>query len=147
MSIKLRRSTSADVARLMEVWEASVKATHDFLAKEDIQFFKSAIAEHKVFGQADITCAVTTDDVVIGFVGVAGDSLEMLFIDPEYRGVGIGKMLTLYAIHDCAVRKVDVNEQNLQAVGFYERMGFVTKSRSDVDGMGKPFPLLQMELR
>ncbi len=41
--------------------------------------------------------------------------------------------------------KVDVNEQNPQAVGFYEHMGFEVISRSPLDSLGKPFPLLHMQ--
>ncbi|ENH9207696.1 GNAT family N-acetyltransferase, partial [Vibrio vulnificus] len=44
------------------------------------------------------------------------------------------------------VTKVDVNEQNPQAVGFYEHMGFKVVSRSPLDDMGKPFPILHMTL-
>ncbi|MEN0678671.1 GNAT family N-acetyltransferase, partial [Plesiomonas shigelloides] len=42
--------------------------------------------------------------------------------------------------------KVEVNEQNPLAVGFYEHMGFKVISRSPVDDMGKPFPILHMTL-
>lgn len=39
----------------------------------------------------------------------------------------------------------DVNEQNSQAVGFYERMGFRRAGRSEVDGEGRPYPLIHLE--
>jgi putative acetyltransferase len=39
-----------------------------------------------------------------------------------------------------------VNEQNPQAVGFYEHIGFLITGRSTLDGQGKPFPLLHMKL-
>ncbi len=42
--------------------------------------------------------------------------------------------------------KVDVNEQNPQAVGFYEHMGFRLVSKSELDGEGKPYPILHMQL-
>ena len=35
----------------------------------------------------------------------------MLFIDNNYRGIGIGKKLITYAIDNLQVTKVDVNEQ------------------------------------
>jgi hypothetical protein len=42
--------------------------------------------------------------------------------------------------------KVDVNEQNEQAVKFYEQFGFQTISSSEPDGTtGKPHPMLHME--
>ena len=39
-----------------------------------------------------------------------------------------------------------MNEQNLQAVGFYEHMGFAAYKRTDNDEEGNPFPLLYMRL-
>ena len=79
-------------------------------------------------------------------MGVYEDSLEMLFLHPDARGKGIGKRLILHAINDLKVKKVDVNEQNPQAVGFYEHMGFEIISRSELDGLGKPYPILHMQL-
>ena len=70
----------------------------------------------------------------------------MLFIDNNYRGIGIGKKLITYAIDNLQVTKVDVNEQNNQAVGFYKHIGFNTYKRSDLDGEGKEYPILHMRL-
>jgi putative acetyltransferase len=72
--------------------------------------------------------------------------MEMLFLVPKSRGKGIGRMLLEFAVAELGVNKVDVNEQNSAAVGFYEHMGFKAVGRSPVDGEGKPFPLLHMEL-
>lgn len=70
----------------------------------------------------------------------------MLFILNEARGKGVGKVLLRYAIDQLGATKVDVNEKNLLTVGFYEQMGFKLTSRSPVDDMGKPFPILRMAL-
>lgn len=51
-----------------------------------------------------------------------------------------------HAIEELGVRAVDVNEDNTQAVGFYERLGFVQVGRSELDGQGKPYPTLHMKL-
>lgn len=70
----------------------------------------------------------------------------MLFVHPDYRGKQVGKKLLTYSIEKMNVIKVDVNEQNDQAVGFYKRFGFETISRSELDATGKPYPVLHMEL-
>jgi putative acetyltransferase len=70
----------------------------------------------------------------------------MLFVNADAIGKGVGKALLNHAIHTMKVNKVDVNEQNEQAVGFYQHHGFKTVSRSELDGTGKPFPILHMEL-
>lgn len=79
-------------------------------------------------------------------MGIVDDKLEMLFIASSERGKGIGKRLLIYAIEQQKVNKVDVNEQNKQAVGFYKHMGFHVVSRSEFDGAGKHYPILSMEL-
>ena len=39
-----------------------------------------------------------------------------------------------------------MNEQNPQAIGFYLKMGFEVESRDELDGLGKPYPLLHLRL-
>jgi putative acetyltransferase len=84
---------------------------------------------------------------ILGFLGVAEQNLEMLFIGPEHRGKGVGKSLLDYAMENLNVTKVDVNEQNEQAVGFYEHCGFEVIGRSELDSSGKPYPILHMALK
>ncbi|MDC6657781.1 GNAT family N-acetyltransferase, partial [Leclercia adecarboxylata] len=86
------------------------------------------------------------DGVIQGFVGVADDRIEMLFIEPRARGTGIGKALLRHAIEVLGADALDVNEQNHQAVGFYQHQGFVVTGRSPLDGQGQPYPLLHMRL-
>ncbi|MGE4558221.1 MAG: GNAT family N-acetyltransferase [Desulfovibrionaceae bacterium] len=134
-----------DYLQLVEIWEVSVRATHDFLSEEDIQFFKPLIL-HEYLAAVDLYCMVDASDGMHGFLGVAERKIEMLFLAPQSRGKGIGRMLLEFAIAELGANKVDVNEQNPAAVGFYEHMGFKTLSRSPVDGAGKPFPLLHMAI-
>lgn len=71
----------------------------------------------------------------------------MLFVDNSHRGKGIGKRLILYAIEELHVTKVDVNEQNVQAVGFYTHVGFHVVGKSETDNEGKPYPILHLQLQ
>ena len=134
-----------DYSILIEIWEASVRATHDFLQEEDIVTLKPLILEH-YFDAVDLKCAKDESDKILGFCGVHEGNIEMLFISPEARGSGVGSKLTDYAVNHQGATKVDVNEQNKQALGFYERVGFSVVGRSPLDGQGKPYPLLHMEL-
>lgn len=70
----------------------------------------------------------------------------MLFIAPAERGKGVGKTLLRYAIEHYGVREVTVNEQNPQAVGFYQHMGFAAYKRTEQDEQGGPYSLLYMKL-
>ena len=136
---------SEDYPELLSVWEDSVRATHDFLTENDIALFKPMILE-QAFPAVVLKCIKNETDSILGFVGVHANKVEMLFILNEARNQGIGKRLLAYAIKHLDANCVDVNEQNPQAIGFYQKMGFRVISRSPLDDMGKPFPILHMEL-
>lgn len=139
----IRKIEAADYPRLIEIWESAVKNTHDFLKQEDFLYYKKQLPmyfEHvSLFG-------FEQEERLVGFMGIADHSLEMLFVDNDYRYCGIGKTLVTYAIAALNVNKVDVNEQNVQAVGFYKHMGFEIQRRSELDGEGKAYPILHMQL-
>jgi putative acetyltransferase len=132
-----------DFARVVEVWEASVRATHDFVAEADIEEFRPMVraalpALNQLAGIRD------TDDRVAGFVAVVGGKVEMLFIHPKVRGQGVGRTLLDHAITAFGATELDVNEQNPQAVGFYRHLGFEVAGRSELDSTGKPYPILHL---
>jgi putative acetyltransferase len=132
-----------DFPRVVEVWEASVRATHDFVSEADIQIFKPLVRDGLPHVET-LVCMRDADGQVVGFVGVKADEVEMLFVQPAWRGQGIGRQLLTYAVTTLGATILDVNEQNEQALGFYLRMGFEVVGRSPLDGMGKPYPLLHM---
>jgi putative acetyltransferase len=136
----------SEYPEVVAVWEASVRATHDFLKEEDIQYFKPLILNTYLDAVA-LRCIRNEQNKIVGFLGVAEQNLEMLFIHPDFRGKGIGKALLNFALQNMKVTKVDVNEQNPQAVGFYQHLGFQVISRSELDASGKPYPILHMELK
>jgi len=131
---------------LLQIWESSVRATHHFLQEEDIEFFRKTIKENHLFDLVSLTIVKDSGNNILGFMGIAGNNLEMIFLDPAVRGKGIGKLLLLHALGNLNVTKVDVNEQNEQACKFYEHFGFKVISRSALDGSGKPYPILHMQL-
>ena len=67
------------------------------------------------------------------------------FLHPDYFRKGLGKELVRRAFDELAVEFVDVNEQNPDAVEFYERMGFKVFKRNECDSEGNPFPILEMK--
>jgi putative acetyltransferase len=138
--MNIRKATAADYPGIMQVWESSVLATHHFLRLSDFELFQKIIPEQFL---PVLDLYVTGYDAQLtGVLGVSGENLEMLFIDAASRGQGIGQQLVRFALSELGVTKVDVNEQNHQAVGFYRKLGFVETGRSEKDGMGKPYPLL-----
>ena len=134
-----------DYERLIIIWENSVRATHTFITEVDIQHYKPLIV-NEYFDAVELFCSQDESQRINGFMGVVENKIEMLFVDACERGKGIGKKLLTYAVKELNVKKVDVNEQNIQAVEFYKYMGFKVVSRSAVDSTGKSYPILSMEL-
>lgn len=134
-----------DYVEIVAVWEASVRATHDFLTENDIARLKPLVL-NKYLDAVDLSCVKNTAGEIVGFIGTQGERIEMLFIEPQYRGNSVGKFLTRYATDELGATKVDVNEQNVRAIGFYEHLGFEIIGRSPFDGQGKPFPLLHLKI-
>lgn len=127
------------------LWERSVRATHAFLTEADIVFYRPLVAEY--FQRAALELWVLTDgaNVPIGLLGLEGDSIAALFMEPAHRGEGGGRRLVSHAqeLRGGALT-VDVNEQNVDGRGFYEALGFAVVSRSPVDDTGRPYPILHM---
>lgn len=136
---------TADIGNLVELWERSVRATHAFLSEADIVALKPAVAEE--LARQDILWWVLRNDAdeVLAFLGFKNDCIEGLFVDPAHRGRGAGRLLVGLAARLAANDlRVDVNEQNAAAVGFYEANGFAAIGRSPTDDAGRPFPILHM---
>lgn len=129
--------------QLTAVWERSVRATHHFLLPEDIDYFKQVV-QGIDFHAFPVYCLVR-DNTVLGFLGVAGGKIEMLFLDPAHIGKGYGRLLMRFALEDLGADKVDVNEQNSNAVAFYTRFGFVPIERTEKDSEGKDYPIIKMK--
>ena len=135
----------SDYKEITDVWQASVKATHHFLPSDFTENLREQV-ETVYLPMVQLYCAKNEDGKILGFLGVADQKIEMLFLDPDTRGKGLGKQLTEFAIQTLKVNAVDVNEQNEQAVGFYLKMGFKQIGRSEKDGQGNDYPILHLSL-
>ena len=143
---RIESPAPAELEALTDLWERSVRATHDFLAPEDIAFFRRMVREETLPGVEELHVIRDEKNGFAAFAGVEAGKLEMLFVAPEKRGRGLGHELVEYLVARRGVRRVDVNEQNAQAAGFYARMGFRIVSHSETDPSGRPYPILHLSL-
>ena len=144
--IKIQERTEILVNQLLEVWEDSVKATHLFLSSGEIENIKKYVPQ-AISGVSHLIIIENENNIPIAFMGIENRKLEMLFIKNTERGKGLGKQLLNYGIENYNVNELSVNEQNSNAKGFYEYMGFKTYKRTDVDEQGNPYPILYMRLK
>ena len=124
------------VDQLTYVWERSVRATHTFLSEDEIAEIKPLVPQ--ALADVETLVVAESDGTPVGFMGVQDGRLEMLFLDPDVRGRGLGRLLLTHGIERLGVTELTVNEQNPQAVGFYEHMGFTTYRRTETDEGGGP---------
>jgi putative acetyltransferase len=140
----VRKSTPRDAARVVQIWRGAVDATHDFLTAAD----RAAIDDEvrNFLPSASLWLACDHRNRAVGFLGISGNHMDSLFIDPACRGTGVGRSLVRHAIALHPILTTDVNEQNEQAMGFYRWLGFVPTGRSPTDDQGRPYPLVHLKL-
>lgn len=143
--LEVEERNSDLISKLIAVWEASVRATHLFLSDSKILSIKEYVPQ-ALKSVDKLIIAENDEEKPIAFMGIENETLEMLFITPSERGQGLGKLLLQYGISNYKVNRLTVNEQNPQAKGFYEHMGFHVYKRTDYDEQGNPYPLLYMRL-
>ena len=135
-----------DYDEILEVWEASVRHTHHFLTEEHIQFYKPLVRNHYL-PAVELYIIRDAGRKIVAFMGLSDELIEMLFVNPGEQGKGYGKRLLEYATRKKQLDKVDVSEQNEKALSFYLHMGFQIIGRDATDGMGKPYPILHLQLK
>jgi len=132
-------------ARLVALWERSVRATHTFLTEEDITFYRPLTAQILAGDALELWVLTNDSDVPIGFLGLAGDAIEALFLEPACRRRGGGRRLVAHAqaLRGSALT-VDVNADLRRARRFYEALGFEVAGGSALDPTGRPHAVLHL---
>lgn len=144
MRIEAIQRTEERLKALTMLWERSVRATHQFLGEGDIISLMPVVAQG--LEQIPVLAVCYEDEEPLGFIGIAEQKVEMLFVDPEHIGEGIGRALMDWGIKNCQVNLIDVNEQNPKALAIYQHWGFEAYERTERDDQGNPFPIVRMRL-
>ena len=148
--MRVRAAERADLERLREItvaakahWGHDLAWVGSWVAAGD---FPGVAIER---GEARL---VEVDGVVAGWSALQprGDVawLEDLWVDPSYMGRGVGKALFLDAVARAkAAGAIRLEwEADLDAVGFYERMGGRRVRDSDVTELGRILPIMALDL-
>jgi len=139
----IRKALPSDRDALLDIWFRSVRATHTFLTEQDIQALLPEVRDVALV-ELELWVLCADSGQPIAFLGLSGSKVEALFVAPEHLRMGGGRKLLNHARQLKGLLAVDVNEQNPEAVRFYEACGFVVTGRSEFDGKGRPFPLLHL---
>lgn len=120
--------------QMILVWEKSVRATHHFVTSSEVERLKEAVKEID-FKSFSVYCLIS-EDKVLGFLGVEDNVIVSLFLDPDYIGQKLGTKLMYYALNTLKANKVNVNEENSNAIEFYTKFGFKIYERIKKDSQG-----------
>ncbi len=140
---EIEKIDSKIMESLLNIWERSVKISHLFLTKSEIEEIKKYVP--LAINNVSNLIVIFEADVPLGFLGVSNKKIEMLFIDSSYLRKGLGTLLINYAFEKYNVNEVVVNEQNPKAHSFYLKCGFKDVLRKEFDEQGNPYPIIIMK--
>lgn len=130
----IRKFNEFDLKRVMRIWYDGNLEAHDFVDKNywerNFGFVKRSLPESEVY-------VYEIDGYVVGFVGIDEGYIAGLFVDKEYRGVGIGTKLIEYVKELYEFFTLHVFENNYGAVTFYENRGLIKKEESVHEDLGE----------
>jgi GNAT superfamily N-acetyltransferase len=127
----IRRSLAADASPMADIWLRSfaeaLPGVHRPHTDEQVEeWFRQVVVP------AQESWVAVVGDTVVGIMVLDGDELEQLYLDPAWRGRGIGDRLVALAKERCPDGLVLWTFQvNAPARRFYERHGFVEAERTD----------------
>src|SRR5580700_1247540 len=144
--IAMRPMLPADVPLLAEIFRASIEElTAEDYSEAQREAWASAADDEEDFGArlvGELTLVATYDGAAIAFAALADNkSIDMLYVHPAAAGQGAGTMLCdalekLAAARGSKELTVDASDT---ARGFFERRGFVAKTRNTVPLGGEWF--------
>ena len=137
--LAMRPMLPADVPLLAEIFRASIEElTAEDYSEAQQEAWASAADDEEDFGArlaGQLTLVATYDGAAVGFAALAGNkNIDMLYVHPVAAGQGAGAMLCdalekLAAARGSKELTVDASDT---ARGFFERRGFVAKTRNTV---------------
>ena len=127
----IRPATDADMAAVADLWHEGWHDAHAGHVPVGLTAARTLAAFHERTPTrvADTTVAVGEASEVLGFVMVAGDEVEQVFVAPAARGTGLALTLLSEAERQVAAAGHDlawlaVVEGNARARRFYEKSGW-----------------------
>ena len=139
LKLAMRPMLPADVPILAEIFRASIEelSDDDHTPAQQAAWASAADDEEEFAARisGELTLVATLSGDPVGFACLADNSrIDMLYVHPAAAGQGTGAMLcdaleTLAAARGTKELSVDASDS---ARGFFERRGFVAKTRNSV---------------
>jgi ribosomal protein S18 acetylase RimI-like enzyme len=130
VTVDLRAATRDDIPRIAEIWEPAWRDGH--LGGVPDELVRIRTPENFLVRATAIqpqTTLAVLDGATVGFVAVAGDEIDQLFVEASARGHGIADLLLRAGEEQIAAAGhraawLAVVKTNARARRFYERNGW-----------------------
>jgi putative acetyltransferase len=137
--LAMRPMLPADVPDLAEIFRASIEeSTADDYTEAQQEAWASAADDEEEFGQrlaGELTLVATYGGAAVGFASLVDNKkIDMLYVHPAAAGQGAGAMLA-DALEKLAASRGTTEltvEASDSARGFFEKRGFVARTRNTV---------------
>lgn len=130
----IRKFEVNDIDRVMDIWLYTNIKAHDFIP-ESYWHGKSETVR-KMLPDAELFVYEENSEIQ-GFVGLMGDYIAGIFVDPNSQSKGIGKELLDFVKKTRPELSLQVYKKNTRAVRFYLREGFAVLNEQTDENTGE----------
>ncbi len=152
--MKLRDAVLSETPQLAELHRRSVlELAAEYYSKKQVEAWVKGIAPDN-YRQPILEGRLTVVEAegrIAGFsiVGPEPGRLGLLYVNPDFARQGVGRLLVEKIEAEALDRGLDLIslDSSLNALAFYEKLGFVEIGRGTNVWQGVVFPRIQMEKR
>lgn len=136
--VTLRPAEFADANEIARIMRQALES-FDWMPMVHTPDEDRAFIRYRVLVEQAVTVA-EADRIIVGFIAVAGEWVEQLYLDPAWTGLGIGSSLLSTATADMSAVRLHCFQANSGARRFYERHGFRAEAFRDGSGNEEGLP-------
>ena len=133
--VELRQYQHSDLEQVLSAWDNASKVGHHFLQQDFIAQERKNIPA--IYLPNADTWVVEIEKQVVGFIAIHGTEVGALFLQPEYHGRKLGKLMMDKAQQLHGDLQVEVFEKNATGRAFYQQYGFSLLERKMHDETGE----------
>ncbi|WP_199824858.1 GNAT family N-acetyltransferase [Collinsella provencensis] len=132
----IRAFDTTDLPAVMQIWlETNIQA-HDFIPQEywtgNFELVKDMLPQAEIYVHVN-----DTTHQIDGFIGLADEYIEGIFVQKDTQSHGVGRQLLEYAKQLKPRLSLHVYQENHRAVRFYQREQFTIESEGVDDATGQ----------
>lgn len=113
----IRRMDKSETYEILDLWMRSLTHGNSFIENDFWQKHYDMAKETYLNEKDNFVC--TEDDRIVGFICVdSANSINGVFVDPEYENRGIGTALIEFVKERCPLLHMDVYMKNRRTLAF-----------------------------